>query len=301
MSKAVFENLRALSCERNMLNEKRLYELSELAHLASRDIRAGKISLESPYAFADALSTLKRQEEENTAAPSAYGALLKKTNALSHRWDAAAFSLFLSGETEEIPEAIFSPFSKKAEKRRSARIAYVRSPFAEEAYGKVAELLKDTSVLYVGSAEEACAAVSASEADFALLPVSYGSDARLSAIDKLVLRYRMYIAATVSSSQGEGKEALLALFALRSSPAIVTEKRCLSLAIVANSYNDASELLSVLSLFGFALTECNFTQLEYGRVSVRVTLGGDGDDKALWFFLALSACDFTLLGSYYHI
>ena len=298
MTAPILKNLQVLTKEREVLDEKRLYEISELSYSVFKDIEAGRVSLHTPYAFGDAVAHLLRTKEGKSEILEDYTSIFHRARAFCHYTDIAAFSLFLS---EHLTDACFSPFPKVAEKRTSLKIAYVPSAFAEEAYQRIAEHMSDVTVLYVGNANEACAAVAASEADCALLPVSYGNEERLAAMENLAVRYKTYVTASVKASLGEGKEALWALFSLSSSPIFQTERRCLSLQITTNSYADVCDLMSFFSVFGFSVSSYSSFPLEYGSISTRVVLNGKGDDRALWFFLALLARDFTLLGSYFEL
>ncbi len=298
MSAVILKNLQALMDERAALDGKRLYELSELSYLVAGEIKEGKVSLKTPYAFADAVRHLLSDKDAPSKVPKMYRALMQRAWDRAHIADLAAFSLFLS---ERVNSTAFAPFSARKENRKTAKIAYVPSLLAEQAYSRLCECVKDVSVLYAGSAEEACAAVAANEADLALLPILNASGERLSSMEKLTLRYKTYISAAVRASHGEGGEALFGLFSLSPLPLFETEKRCLALDVATSSHGAACDVLSCLSVFGFNLSAASHTPTESGSVSSRILLRGAGDQKALWFFLSLSARDFTLLGSYFEL
>ena len=257
----------------------------------------GDISLSSPYAFADAIRSYRaeRQEAEKS---SVYHGVLEKADAFAQLTDIASFSLFLS---EVLSEEVFSPFPLEGKKRATSRIAYVRSLASDAAYEKLSQRSKEISLLYVGSAEEACAAVSASDAEFALLPLSYGDGERFSSMEKMTERYKMRINATVKVELSGGKEALLGLFSLSEEPFSVSSKRELALRLTADTFDFLCRLAGCFSAFGYTVKDLALTPSEYERASARVVLCNKGDDRALWFFLSLTSCEFALLGSYYQL
>ena len=298
MTRAPLENLRALSYEGAVLEEKRLYELSELAYFISKEIKEGSIALSSPYVFADAVAVRLKQEERKNSVDALYRDIQENVCTLSRYTDLAAFSSFLA---EGLFDKHFSPFPKRVEKRKSSRIAYVRASLSDGAYEKISHSVKDASVLYVGTAEEACAAVAAGEADYALLPVSYGQGERLLTVEKLISRYKMFVNTTVKAVLSDEKEALFGLFSLFPEPPVVSSKRELALKLTADSFDSLCRLVGFFSAFGYVLKDFTLTPSEYERASARAVLGGEGNDGALWFFLSLSSCDFALLGSYYQL
>lgn len=298
MKSAVLKNLEALSDARTHLDGKRLYELSELSYLVAEKIKEGRVSLKTPYAFADAVRYLLSDDRKQPLAPQAYQAVMQRSKGAAYTLDLSAFSLFLS---ERISKIAFSPFALQGVERKTAKIAYVPSLLAEEAYLRICEHVKDASVLYAKGAEEACAALAAGESDFALLPILNTNGERLSTIEKLTLRYKTYIAAAVRASHGEGGEALFGLFSLSPEAVLKTGERCLSLDVATSSYSEACDVLSCLSVFGFLLSGVSHAPTRSGGVSSRILLRGCGDERALWFFLSLCTRDFTLLGSYFEL
>ena len=292
MNNAIFENLTHLDGEGCVLSEKRLYELSELSELLWRKIREGKISLKTPYSFADGVSLILEREEKTPRCLDSYRPYLFAARKYQRLLDIAALSRFLS---ERVEDGFFAPVPA-CDGKASGRVAYVRSALSEAAYTRIAKE-KDISVLYVSGAAEAFASLSASEADYALLPLSYQDGERISSIEKLAERYGAYITAILSAGDGE-REALFALYSLSPASFAVGEKRYIEWQTISNTYEDVSVLMSLTSLFGHTLVQYKCTPSEYGRIKCRAVLCGNGDDTALWFFLSLAAGGFSLLGVY---
>ncbi len=291
----VSQNLLALVRERMRNGEKMLYELSERSYLVASDVRKGKISLKTPYAFADGV---RRFFSEELLPPEdvlgEYLPFLRAELDFGRVASIAAFSLFLS---EALNGTSFTPFPQAKAPSR-LRVAYVPSPMAQTAFERLSEIVSETAVLYVGGAEEACSAVTASHAHLALLPLSGENGERLGAMERLTERYRMSLVCAVRIYPDGENETLYGVFApsplsLTPPPWSHTEIR-----FTADSFARLSHLLCCLPLFGFDILRHADAPAEYGGVSARTVLWGDGDIKALWFFLSLAAGGLEILGRY---
>lgn len=291
MSNALFENLATLGEEKGRLDEKRLYELSELSFVIWQRVKEGKISLKTPYGFSDGVAPFLKRTDVLYKGYAEYEPFLDRARLCERALMCAALSRFLS---ERLGKEAFCPFPKT--KGKGTRVAYVPSPLSEAAYTVISGR-RDTSVLYISGAAEAFAALGASEADYALLPLSYQDGERIPSIGKLARQAEAYIAATVSVLDGE-REATYALYSLEPSPFVESESCFLEWQLTQNSYDDVSLLMSGVSLFGHTLAEYRCSPSEYGRVNCRATLYGKGDDAALWFYLSIMAGEFSLLGVY---
>ncbi len=295
---AVSKNILALVRERMRNSEKMLYELSERSALVASDVRKGKISLKTPYAFAD--GARRFFSEEPLPPEDALGEYLPFLRAeldCGRVASIAAFSLFLA---EALEGFSFTPFPQiKAPSRM--RVAYVPSPMAQIAFERLSEVVSETAVLYVSGAQEACSAVTASHAHLALLPLSGENGERIGAMERLTERCRMSLVCAIRIYPDGENETLYGVFAptplsLTPSPCSHTEIR-----FTADSFARISHVLSCLPLFGFEVLRHADTPAEYGGVSARTVLGGDGDIKALWFFLSLAAGGLEILGRYSYI
>ncbi len=287
-------NLKELNVLSSRVTEKRLFELSELSRLAAEQILEGKISLETPYAFLDAVR-FRIERERDARTPKDYAPILEKSADLDLLLDMVAFSAFLS---KELGGAVL-PFPRER-RAEDMRIAYIPSPISEQAYKAVSTCVKKSTVLYVGGAEEACASVLASDADGLLLPIARGGE-RIAAIEHLTERYKLYISAIIPVYGTDGQEMHYAFFTAQPTFFESTGGECLELLIQAESYGAAMETASLLSVFGYDVSYTTFSPLDYGRVRARIALVGDGDESALWFFLSLCAGEFLVLGRYRYL
>lgn len=291
--KIIFHNLSLLKDERLKQSERVLYQISELSHLLSEEIKKGRLSVKSPYDFADGVRSYMQELPFVTDAPSAYLPFLKKECERESAAFAAAFATFLAEDLEGDFSLTFL-----AKTPRKTRAAYVRSPMAEIAFEKLSKTSCNPSVFYVNSVEEACAAILASEADCALLPLSMANGERLLAMEKLTERFSLRLCALLSVGQNETDETTYGAFfsesvTLVNEPCLYTEVK-----LTCESYETAMQILSCLSLFEFELIRLHVTSEEYGRVKARIVLYGEGNLTALWFFFALLTGDFEIIGRY---
>ncbi len=292
----VLNNLALLKGERRRQSEQMLYELSELSRLIAQDIKKGKISLKTPYDFVDGVRHLSEESPISEDALADYVPFLEQENTREHLASVAALSVFLA----ERKPSRFVPFSL-CEIPQQVRVAYIPSPMAENAFERLSQARSDLSVLYVSGAEEACAAVSASNAEYALLPLATPEGMRLSAIEKLTERYKLYLCAVLPIGNDGMDETLYGAFASTPAPLNNTPISHTELRLTCESHQYITELLSCLSVFHFELVQVNIAPVGYGRVSARTVLRGNGDLGALWFFFALTAGDFEILGRYAYL
>ncbi len=292
----VLSNLVSLKRDQTRQSERILYELSELSYLIAEEIKQGRISLKTSYDFVDGVRHLARNVSLPTDVLSDYIPFLQQENEYGEVVSAAAFSAFLS----EKATVDFDPFPLKTASER-LRLAYVRSPIAENAYERLSSESKDLSVLYVAGAEEACSAVSASHADYALLPLASANGERLTAIEKLTERHELYLSAAIPLGKDADDETLYGAFSSKLVPLGNLPLSYVEMRLTCESYSHICRVLSCFSVFGFTLVHLNIAPAEYGRVNARTILYGEGDLKALWFFLAFAARDFKMLGRYAYL
>lgn len=87
----------------------------------------------------------------------------------------------------------------------TARIAYVKNPYTDEAYESFAATLPTPTVHYADSFREACNEVASKEADFCILP--YGNSAgQLTSFSELAERHSLYICALCRVFHADGTD-----------------------------------------------------------------------------------------------
>lgn len=290
----VRENLSRLKKDAAHISEKTLYELSELSEIVYRKI-GGRLYGE------EAEMLLHRGSAEpflfktiNECAPREYQRLLCEAETLAFSSHVCAFSQFLAEKIRKGSERSI-PWTEK--KLRRARIVYVPSGKADEAYFSLASIRNDTSVLYATSTQDAVNALLSREADYAMLPYLSASGERISGVDRLRLKHELYLCACISVPERE-ERLVYALFSAQNSPYVETERMALSIQITADSYSHLGHILSLIPAFGYEQTALFTEAEEYGRVRARMDLVGNGDALSLWIYLSLYSAGSTLLGRY---
>ncbi len=290
----VKENLSHLHKEMAQISEKTLYELSELASLFYRRI-GDRLHEEEAEMLLHRGSTeqfLFKSLEEGM--PKEYLGLLSLEESAFFASRICAFATFLAERMRKDGKAPL-PWTEKESAR--ARIAYVPSGKADEAYFALASLRADASVLYATSTQDAVNALLSREADFAMLPYLSASGERILSIDRLCAQNELYLCARIELPEREDK-LVYALFSTALSPYAETEEMALSLQITADSYAHLGHILSAIPAFGYEEASLYTEPEEYGRVRARGELVKRGDALALWLYLSLYSAGSTLLGRY---
>ena len=289
----ISQNLSSLATDAALIDQKMLYELSELSEIAAAHIGKGSISLRSPYALADDMRrVLFCGEEREKSSIKEYLPFLSAHDAYLRVTMTAVFSAFLAERERRGEELLLKTVSAP----QRPCIAYVPSPMAEIALEKISALSPGPSVLYVQNTEEACRAVTASAANYAIVPLSMADGERIAAMEKLTEQHHLRLLLTVRLYPDGENETLFGVFA-SDFYALAEQRPLLDIRFTADSYFDLAHVYSAFSLLGFSLYHHRDALDDYGRVGTRVTVGG-GDVSALGFFLSLITGDFELLGSY---
>lgn len=288
--KILFDNVKTLLEERTDNGEKMFYELSELSYIFARHLSEEHSGLSEQELIEEELRQILNEEKlpVRSSLPE-YAKLLEEEQARTLLMQKAAFSLFLAQRIGK----------KRDTAARSDRfcIACVQSPLAADAYEKIAQIKENATVLYVESSEEALIAITAGDADCALLPLSYRGGERIASIERLSERYGVYLNASVSV-ETDGEATALGVFSLQNLPLAEGEDENLEFRFTTWSYDAAARIVSFLPTFGFETVRFSCISADDGRIGARVVLRGAGEETALWFFLSLTANGFTALGRY---
>ncbi len=287
------ENLAALLEEQGRLSEKLLYELSELANEICERVKDDLYGDETAALFRQSRALFPSAPQKSDKTPKAYLSVLCARGENSYSTSLAAFSVFLS-ERLSAAKKDTSPWE---EKKTRARIAYVPSPTAENAYFALAGIRADASVQYAGTTREAAEQVLSRAADYAMVPYRSADGEILPAVSRLLNEHDLTVCALVSVPHGEGQLAY-ALLSTDVAPFVVSEHMALSIRLTAESFAHLGKMLSVIPVFGYVQTELIPEREEYGRVCAVVTLTGQGDAIALWLYLSLYSVGFSFLGRY---
>ena len=186
--KVNLDSLRDSASRAQYLTERRIVEIKEIADAAAEFIKAG-------VSGGLDLSTLLTLTFENGALPEAKLnpdtlpegiEAVKSSSYASLVYDKAELAALvisaLRGLGIKVDESAFLKVDVRDE-----TVAYVKNPFADEAYDVFSTELSDPRVAYVKSFKEALATVDAGEVGYCLLPLEERG-ARLSTVGELIFR-----------------------------------------------------------------------------------------------------------------
>ena len=290
----VKRNLSRLRKDTAHISEKTLYELSELSGIVYRKIGNRLHGEEAEMILRRGSTEVFFSEKLHEDVPKEYLRLLSAEDTLASSARVCAFSFFLA-QRIRTEEGDFLPWTEK--KTRRARIAYVPSGKAEEAYFALAPLRDDAAVLYATSTQDAVNALLSRDADYAMLPYLSASGERISGVDRLRAKHDLYLCARVGVLEMEEK-LVYALFSTQAAPYAIAETMALSLQITADSFAHLGLMLSLIPAFGYEQMSLFTEAEEYGRVRAVIELIGKGDALALWIYLSLYSAGSSLLGRY---
>lgn len=289
----VKSNLSALIKKSGRLSEKQLYECSELV-----SVLYGALGAEL---FGDETAELLRQSRDafrdiplsDVGTPPEYLPLLKQKDAAEESFGLAALSVFFA-ERVRRERGVDFPWT---ENKIGARVAYVPTGSAEEAYFALAARRGDVSVLYADNTRGAAELVQTERADYALVPYATAGGEPLLGVSRFLTEGDLLLAALVFVPREEGR-LTYALLSARPAPFVFSADMRITIRLTAEDPAHLGRMLAAFPTFGYDGTELLPEREEYGRVCARVTLAGEGDPVALWTYLSIYSVGFSFLGRY---
>ncbi len=301
----VTENMRKLSSEQSMIQERRICELSELAYLAAdcaEELRADGmevceiLSILSDSLDFSEISIHPSYMEEN---------LVRLTRHLRilGMLDKTLFSSLLIERLAErgivIREQDFLPASSTGE-----RFVYVKNSFSDEAYDVLSQDFADPRVAYAKDFKHAISMLSSTEADHCLLPLE-DNGTRIRTVEELIFKGDLRINSVTPVFGLDGTADMKYCLVSRDyliSPYSSDDDRYIELRIPKDGDTPLTELLFSAEGFGLEAYRVNSISLssedgEKGYYSLLFRNVG-GDFTLLLVYLTLFTRDFTTLGIY---
>lgn len=286
-------NLSSLKRASGRLAEKRLYEFSELASVLFAEIGEEIFSDETAALLRQSRTVLWHALPLDTGTPPEYLPLFAQKDDAEESLDLSALSSFLA---ERIRREHADAFPWE-EKQIGARVAYVPTVTAEEAYFALSAKRADASVLYADNTRGATELVLSGRADYALVPYATADGEPLAGVFRLLTEGDLLLSALVFVPREEGR-LTYALLSDRAAPFVSSADMRITLRLTAKDHAHLGRMLAAFPTFGYGQTDLLPEREEYGRVCARVTLAGDGDPVALWIYLSFYSVGFSFLGRY---
>lgn len=201
---------------------------------------------------------------------------------------------------------LFFPEADEPGEGAADRIAYRKNSYADRAYLQFANLLLTPRAAYADTFEEVCERVWSGECEYCILPLENSEEGRLSGFGRLIVRYRLKIAATCDvPSADPGQITRFAL--LRSAPLRLADRShggyVFECAIPEQSISTV-DLLYAADCCGLtvARVEMGFLPTALQPSMTHLVLQADTDRIAAFLlYLATEAPDYTFIGYYPHI
>ena len=192
----------------------------------------------------------------------------------------------------------------------NSRIAYMRNPYSDKAYGVFSSGIKDASVLYPSSFSAVCEEVYYGRSGYCILPYESSEEGVLSGFRKLISKYELRPVLTCSvitdtSVQSTTRFALLSKSAVRlDAEELFAGKRLngyLKITIGGPQEKVFERVLTAASLNGLVCTKTESVPLPWddGRYSSALTFSlGSGDPVSFLLYLYLEIPESEIEGIY---
>ena len=299
-------NLDELSRETALIDEARLYEISDIASAAAR---FSVSMLNDDIGVYELLSMISESLQfgnypTDRGAPAAVAPLVSRAIARLSALDRAAFSeayaAQLSATAHRLTEADFLPHGGRGE-----LIGYVRNPLSDEAFDVFSQDFKDPRVKYYTALKECAAALADGAVDYILLPLEERGGVRLPTVAELIYRYDFKInSVTPVFGFDAGADMKYALVSrhFRLPPHRHGDDRYLELRLPASDGAVLTELLSAAAYFGMSAYRVNTLTFDSEGESVThfslVLRDGGAQLTPLLTYLAIFSPDFVPVGVY---
>ena len=300
------ENIKKISFDQSLMEERRMCEISEFASDAAQ---AAVEMLSEGYGIYEVLSVISeglvsQPIEIHESALTENNVRLRSYLGLVNEYDKIVFTqLFVDMIAKKgilISEKDFLPSDAVNE-----TFTYVKNPLADEAYDVFSQDFVDPRVKYSDSLTEAAKAVSSGDTEYALLPLEERGGARLSAIAELLFREELKINSVTPVFGYEGlADMKYALVSKHFTVCDVNDEDdvYLEIRLKAVSSIPLSELFVAAEAFGKTLYRVNtisFTTEDGDEQYFSVVFRDVGNDFShLLIYLTLFSGAYTPIGLY---
>lgn len=299
---AIEENLREGLLRMDRLREQ---EISHLRELAAQITQDSEIHNDWIHSLPDhAPSSL---EQSPSDVPVNREMLLQ-----FHERNAEWQSVFLCKEIRRILQSrhelslqLFFPELNELPQKPLCRIAYQRNSYADAAYFKFSEHVRDPRAIYAHSFISACEDVYNGVCDCCILPVESSAEGQLGSFLRLIAQYELKIVATCDVD-GTDAERFTRFALLSRYPAPLTKsgkESFLEILIALEDGKTATFLQSAAQLCGLRLHRvCSLPQKSDRGFFLHFAFQTNGADLyAFLLYLAMRVPQHLPVGIYYHI
>ncbi len=187
----------------------------------------------------------------------------------------------------------------------SPAVAYVKNPYADEAYDVFAAEMPDLAVRYVSSFDEGVRQLLSGDVGYCLLPLEESGGLRLSTVERLLYRYDLRIGRVTPVFGPDGTADLryaLVCQTASAGPYSAEDDRYLELRLPLSGERALSELSVVAEVFSlsvYRLQTVSFGEGEDRDSYLSAVLCGQGRDFcAVLLYLSIFCREATVVGLY---
>lgn len=276
----ILSNLSELAGRQSAYREQLQAHLRELADEISPGMRDGAAFLASLADVGTELDRTMGPEEADAAKARlacALCRLLPHEGTILQDW-------FFPG-TDEISTAAHN------------RIAYQRSGYTDDAFGRFSAVLRDARATYPHTFRAVCDEVAVGTCEYCILPLESSGEGKLHAFASLIDAYSLKIAATCPVPAGDGRVTTYGL--LRRSLAILrpNEKVPRLLEIRCDTTERSPEGI----LCGARICGLSLLRADWFLETAHLTFAPGGDVGAFLLFLSLACPRFEITGFFRHL
>ena len=309
----VAHNLSVLRQRGASVSERRLAHISEAAKLLASELEDG-ISVFENDAFISAYRELARSAFESWGDNGDTPEENRERIVAVSAEDAVNSAIFLCSDICRLmrergtPLKFFDFFPQNTDPVSGARIAYLRNPYSDTAFGIFSEVIKNPSVSLPRDFAGVCEEVYYGRCRYCILPVETSDEGALSGFRRLIAKYELCPVLSCSVSTANGTQTTrFSLFAKNMER--ITERKkgdgfmgqeVFSFRLDAPTEASINKTVKALNMYGLRILTVNSAPVAWdeGRYSFEFSAECDGELDAMLLYLTLEIPEYTPIGLY---
>ena len=308
----VAHNLSVLRQRGASVSERRLAHISEAAKLLANELEDG-ISVFENDAFISAYREFARSAFNLNADDGTPEENRERIAAVSAE-DAVNSAIFLCSDICRLmrergtPLKFFDFFPQNTDPVSGARIAYLRNPYSDTAFGIFSEVIKNPTVSLPRDFAGVCEEVYYGRCRYCILPVETSDEGALSGFRRLIAKYELCPVLSCSVSTANGTQTTrFSLFEKnmeriteRKKGEVPTGQEVFSFRLDAPNEASLNKTVKALNMYGLRILTVNSAPVAWdeGRYSFEFSAECDGELDAMLLYLTLEIPEYTPIGLY---
>ena len=309
----VAHNLSVLRSRGASVSERRLAHVAEAAKLLAMELDDG-VSVFENDAFISAYREFARAAFEPSGELNGMPEENRERIAAFLAEDAVNSAIFLCSDICRLmrergtPLKFFDFFPQNTDYVSGARIAYLRNPYSDTAFGIFSEVIKNPTVSLPRDFAGVCEEVYYGRCRYCILPVETSDEGALSGFRRLIAKYELCPVLSCSVSTANGTQTTrFSLFAKnmeriteRKKGEVPTGQEVFSFRLEAPTEASLNKTVKALNMYGLRILTVNSAPVAWdeGRYSFEFSAECDGELDAMLLYLTLEIPEYTPIGLY---